>query len=71
MRILDDVKDRRLDKVTMYLKKGEAEDLMEAISALLSKQSSNHEQPSESTRLKELTICLDQDTTLEDSKYTP
>lgn len=61
MRLLDDATDRKLDSVTLYLKRSEARELLSKLSSLiadLSPQPGDHHNIPSEDHQKEITICL-------------
>ena len=71
MRILDAYNGRKLDKITLHLRKNEAKDLMDSLANMLSRSDSGHEHISNRDCQKDITICIDDDPILEDSKNVP
>lgn len=71
MRILDEDNDRILDKITLYLRKNELKDLMDSLANMLSRSESSNGHISDSVYVKAITICIDDEIVLQDSKTTP
>jgi hypothetical protein len=65
MRILDQETDRPCSRVTIYLKRGEAEELRDSLEALLDGDAHGHEHVSDAECRKELTLCLYDDASLD------
>ena len=58
MRILDEDKDRALEKVSLYLTRSEAMEMKDALELLLKDPTKHHEHVLSDDYRKEITICI-------------
>lgn len=58
MRILNEISDKSLEKIVLYLTQAEAKELKDSLGQLLDKPSSNHAHISSEDFQKEVTICI-------------
>lgn len=65
MRMLDEVSDRKLDRVTLYLTRAEAQELRDSLGSILANPRGNHAHVSSNDHQKELTVCVYDDATLD------
>jgi len=58
MRILDEISDKSLEKIILYLTFSEASELRDGLEDLLKKPSNNHIHISSESFQKEITVCI-------------
>ncbi len=58
MRLLDDGSNRKLDRVTLYLSRSEADELKSSLEEILERPEGNHAHISSEDFEKEITICI-------------
>jgi hypothetical protein len=58
MRILDELNDKSINKVTLYLTKSEARELLDGIEQLIVKEDNNHVHINDEDFKKEVTVCI-------------
>jgi hypothetical protein len=66
MRLLDEDSNKKLDRVTLYLTRSEAEELRDDLERILANPRGNHAHLSSKDFRKEITICIYDDTMLND-----
>ena len=69
MRMLDEISDRKLDRVTLYLTRAEAQELRDSLGSILVNPRGNHAHVSSQDYRKELTVCIYDDATLDEHGF--
>lgn len=63
--MLDEVSDRKLDRVTLYLTGAAAQELRDSLRSILANPRGNHAHVSSNDYQKERTVCIYDDATLD------